>query len=237
LATEHPKVTAYIPQPILNALDSWKSQNDIESRSAAIVAILADYLAVAYPVGQTSTAPTALGNLPGTVLAELAKIEKRVTTLEQQILSSSAVSVALPSTLLTQDTESTNTADLESTGPVDEALSTVPNTVPLEFTRPVDEALSTVPNTVPLESTRTIDEALSTVLNTVPMAPLSQAALAKRLGCSDKAIEKHRKQDSKESFADWSCERDPDNIAWTWFGGGGRGQPLRFVPHSQTKNT
>jgi len=218
LATEHPKVTAYIPQPILNALDSWKSQNDIESRSAAIVAILADYLAVAYPVGQTSTAPTALGNLPGTVLAELAKIEKRVTTLEQQILSSSAVSVALPSTLLTQDTESTNTADLEFTGTVDEVLSTVPNTVPLEFTRPVDEALSTA-------------------LNTVPMAPLSQAALAKRLGCSDKAIEKHRKQDSKESFANWSCERDPNNIAWTWFGGGGRGQRLRFVPHSQTKNT
>jgi hypothetical protein len=218
LATEHPKVTAYIPQPILNALDSWKSQNDIESRSAAIVAILADYLAVAYPVGQTSTAPRTLGNLPGTVLAELAKIEKRVTTLEQQILSSSAVSVALPSTLLTQDTESTNTADLESTGPV-------------------DEALSTVLNTVSLESTRTIDEALSTVLNTVPMAPLSQAALAKRLGCSDKAIEKHRKQDSKESFANWSCERDPNNIAWTWFGGGGRGQRLRFVPHSQTKNT
>jgi len=218
LATEHPKVTAYIPQPILHALDSWKSQNDIESRSVAIVAILADYLAVAYPVGQTSTAPRALGNLPGTVLAELAKIEKRVTTLEQQILSSSAVSVALPSTLLTQDTESTNTADLESTGTVDEALSTVPNTVPLEFTRPVDEALSTA-------------------LNTVPMAPLSQAALAKRLGCSDKAIEKHRKQDSKESFANWSCERDPDHIAWTWFGGGGRGQRLRFVPHSQTKNT
>ncbi len=218
MATEHPKVTAYIPQPILHALDSWKSQNDIESRSAAIVAILADYLAVAYPVGQTSTAPTTLGNLPGTVLAELAKIEKRVTILEQQILSSSAVSVALPSTLLILDTESMNTADLESTGTVDEALSTVPNTVPLESTRPVDEALSTV-------------------LNTVPMAPLSQAALAKRLGCSDKAIEKHRKQDSKESFADWSCERDPDNIAWTWFGGGGRGQPLRFVPHSQTKNT
>lgn len=218
MATEHPKVTAYIPQPILHALDSWKSQNDIESRSAAIVAILADYLAVAYPVGQTSTAPRELGNLPGTVLAELAKIEKRVTTLEQQILSSSAVPIALPSTLLILDTESMNTADLESTGTVDEALSTVPNTVPLESTRPVDEALSTV-------------------LNTVPMAPLSQAALAKRLGCSDKAIEKHRKQDSKESFADWSCERDPNNIAWTWFGGGGRGQPLRFVPHSQTKNT
>lgn len=61
-----------------------------------------------------------------------------------------------------------------------------------------------------------------------PPAPLTQSALAKRLGCSDKAIEKHRKQGSKENFAAWSRERDPESIAWTWEGGGGRGQPLRF---------
>jgi hypothetical protein len=39
-------------------------------------------------------------------------------------------------------------------------------------------------------------------------------ALAKRLGCSDKAIEKHRKQDDKKSFAQWSRTLDPDNVAW-----------------------
>jgi hypothetical protein len=64
----------------------------------------------------------------------------------------------------------------------------------------------------------------------LPQDPLTQSALAKRLGCSDKAIEKHRKQGSKEQFATWSGERDPDGIAWTWEGLGGRGQPLRFVP-------
>jgi len=64
----------------------------------------------------------------------------------------------------------------------------------------------------------------------LPVAPLTQSALAKRLGCSDKAIEKHRKQGTKEQFATWSGERDPDGIAWTWEGSGGRGQPLRFVP-------
>jgi len=68
----------------------------------------------------------------------------------------------------------------------------------------------------------------------LPVAPLTQSALAKRLGCSDKAIEKHRKQGSKENFAAWSRDRDPDGIAWTWEGLGGRGQPLRFVP-SATK--
>jgi len=64
----------------------------------------------------------------------------------------------------------------------------------------------------------------------LPVAPLTQSALAKRLGCSDKAIEKHRKQGSKENFAAWSRDRDPDGIPWTWEGIGGRGQPLRFVP-------
>jgi hypothetical protein len=64
----------------------------------------------------------------------------------------------------------------------------------------------------------------------LPVAPLTQSALAKRLGCSDKAIEKHRKQGSKEQFAIWSGARDPNSIAWTWEGSGGRGQPLRFVP-------
>lgn len=60
-------------------------------------------------------------------------------------------------------------------------------------------------------------------------APLTQSALAKRLGISDKAIQKHR-QKGKESFAQWSRARDPDGIAWTWQGSGGRGQPLRFLP-------
>jgi hypothetical protein len=62
-----------------------------------------------------------------------------------------------------------------------------------------------------------------------PPDPLSQSALAKRLGCSDKAIEKHRKQGDKEKFAAWSRDRDPDGLAWTWEGSGGRGQPFRFV--------
>ncbi len=65
-----------------------------------------------------------------------------------------------------------------------------------------------------------------------PQIPLTQSALAKRLGCSDKAIEKHRKQGSKEQFAVWSRDRDPDGITWTWEGQGGRGQPLRFIPQT-----
>jgi hypothetical protein len=61
------------------------------------------------------------------------------------------------------------------------------------------------------------------------LKPLSQLGLAKRLNCSDKAVEKQRKL-GKENFAAWSREQDPDGVAWTWQGTGGRGHPLRFTP-------
>jgi len=61
------------------------------------------------------------------------------------------------------------------------------------------------------------------------LKPLSQLALAKHLSCRDKVVEKQRKL-GKESFAAWSRERDPDGVAWTWDGTGGRGHPLRFTP-------
>jgi hypothetical protein len=216
--------------PILDALDDWKSQNNIESRSAPIVAILADYLEVAYSVRHPSPVPAALSNSSGTVLTELVKLSERVTVLEQQILSSTAHS-ALHSTVLASDAVSVNIASSESIDSIDEALSTSQSTVPLEDARTDGKVLGVVPGEVLIKSTRLDSEATGTASSTVPVAPLSQTALAKRLGCSDKAIEKHRKLGSKENFAVWSCDRDPDSIAWTWEGGGGRGQPLRFTPH------
>jgi hypothetical protein len=216
--------------PILDALDDWKSQNNIESRSAAIVAILADYLAVAYSVRHPSNVPAALSNSSSTVLTELAKLSERVTVLEQQIRLSTAHSTLL-SAVLASDAASVNIASWESIDSIDEALSTLPSTVPLEDARTDGKALGAVPGKVLIKSTTLDSEAPGNAQSTVPVAPLSQAALAKRLGCSDKAIEKHRKLGDKESFAKWSCDRDPDSIAWTWEGGGGRGQPLRFTPH------
>ena len=223
MTTEHPKVTAYVPQPILNALDDWKSQNNIDSRSAALVAILADYLAVAYPVRYPSTVFTPLSNSPSTVLAELAELSQRVTILEQQIQFSA---------VLASDAESANITSLENIETSEEALGSVPSIVPLTDTRTDGEVLSAVPGEVLIESARLGGEVPGSAPITVPVTPLSQAGLAKRLGCSDKAIEKQRKLGNKENFAVWSRDRDPDSIAWTWEGGGGRGQPLRFTPCS-----
>ncbi len=208
MATEHPKITAYIPQEILTALDGWKQAHNIDSRSAAIVTILADYLGVLYPVPLQDTAPNS--TVLSTVLTELSQLQERVATLELHI--STAPQAALST--VAEPNEPSRSDVLQ------EAPSTVlipsPSAVPVEDTHPGGEA----PNTVPI---------------TAPVAPLTQSALAKRLGCSDKAIEKHRKGGSKEQFATWSSDRDPDGIAWNWQGRGGRGQPLQFMPDAKAE--
>jgi hypothetical protein len=210
MGTEHPKVTAYVPKEILSALDSWKGENNIESRSAAIVTILADYLGVTYPVRQESNAPTVPSGALSTVLAELAKLSSRVAALEQQMVGSTAVQ-EVPSTAL---------------------IAKQSSTAPKEDVATVSEAQDNVLSTVPSSEATTASEVQSKALSTAPLQPpavLTQMALARRLGVSDKAVEKHRKQ-GKESFAEWSRTRDRQKIAWSWEGDGGRGQPLRFMP-------
>jgi hypothetical protein len=213
VATEHPKITAYVPKEIVLALDDWKEEKDINSRSAAIVTILADYLGVRYPVDAESKAPQV--NALGTVLAELSQLKERVAILEQHI---STVSIEALSTAPAATAESISAVSSE-------ASSSVP-------TRGASGVFSTVSSTPPLPE---VDAVPDTLPITAPasepllLKPLTQMVLAKRLSCSDKAIEKHRKQGDKKEFAAWSGDRDLDGIAWTWYGDGDRGQPLRFV--------
>lgn len=195
MASEHPKITSYIPRDILEALDKWRAEQKLDSRNAAVVAILADYLGVQYPIQLPDTAP--LNLQLRTVLDSLAQISQRMDALEESI----------------------STAQ-------EEVRSTVSGTAPPSKSTVSEE----VQCAVPLKGTVSKGKAQNEALSTVPLTPLTQMALAKRLGCSDKAIEKQRKQGDKESFAAWSKERDPDGKGWTWEGGGGRGQPLRFVP-------
>jgi hypothetical protein len=200
MASEHPKITSYIPRDILSALDKWREEHELDSRNAAIVAILADYLGVQHPVQLPDTAPLSIHL--HTVLDELARLSQRMDALEDSI---STAHQEVQNTVLISPPESSSTVSLE-----------VVSAASLERTVPAGKVQG---------------EAFSTV----PPAPLTQSALAKRLGCSDKAIEKARKQDDKESFAQWSRTLDPDSIAWTWQGIGGRGQPLQFRPDARAE--
>lgn len=195
MGSEHPKITSYIPRDILEALGKWREEHELDSRNAAIVAILADYLGVQYQVRLSDTAPLSI--YLHTVLDELARLSQRMDAWEDSI---STAHQEVQSTVPIESPDSSSTVSLE-----------VLSTALLEGVSPLVRHRKR--RQVPYHST-----------------PLTQIALANRLGCSDKVIQKHRKQDSKEDFAIWSRDLDPNGIAWTWEGGGMRGKPLRFVP-------
>ena len=261
MGTEHPKVTAYIPQVILEALDDWKKEAGIESRSAAIVEILADYLKVRYQVQQEGNVPTIrVNDLLNRIAVELAKLalkvtaldetgtalEERVTALEQRVVPTSTVLNEVLSTAHCSEFDKILRTGYIPTGQLFRApyyaectlASNVPyevrNTAPEEDITTLSEAQGKAPSPAPRTSTAPANKGRDKVPSTAstptpPPTPLSQGSLAKRLGVSDNTVQKQRRK-GKESFAYWSRKRDPDNVAWTWEGSGGRGQPLRFVP-------
>ena len=228
MVSKHPKVTVYIPQEILSALDKWKEIYNCDSRSEAIVTILEDYLEgmhlVQYEEPQESAAP--LKPSLSLVIAEINDLKERLTALEELM---DAAPEKVPSTVLAEPEQSDGS----------DVLSAAPNTAPLEIAElDLEEQLSTAPGEVPStaqanpeepKSSDVLSEAPSNALTQAPLALLTQSDLAKRLGCSVQVVERHRKQ-GKESFAAWSRREDPDDLAWRWEGRGVRGNPLRFMP-------
>jgi hypothetical protein len=121
MASEHPKITSYIPRDILEALDKWREEHELESRNAAIVAILADYLGVQHPVRLSDTAPLSI--YLHTVLDEVARLSQRMDALEVSI---STAHQEVQSTVLISPPESSSTVSLKvlSTAPIERAVPT-----------------------------------------------------------------------------------------------------------------
>jgi hypothetical protein len=204
VASKHPKVTVYIPQRLLLALDNWKQIYDIDSRSEAIVTILDDYLEASYLVEDEEQQEGAAPPRPrlSLLVEEINDLKERMTALEESIgTAHEEVPITAPA-----NREGSSAAEVQGNAPT---------TAPSEIAEP-GKVQGNAPNAA-------LSEPLSQ-----PLAPLTQSALAKRLGCSDKAVEKQRKH-GQETFVTWSRQRDPDGLAWSWEGSGGRGQPLRFV--------
>lgn len=243
MVSKHPKVTVYLPKEILQALDDWKQVSNTDSRSEAIVTILEDYLGalklIQYEEQQASAVPPRIRL--SMLLDEIYELKERVVALEESIGTANREA---PSTVLTEleedeasvvRHEAPNTIPPELAKP-SKVQSNVPSTV---LAQPEELEASVVPGEVPATAPSELakpGDVPSNIPTTAltqppspPLAPLTQSALAKRLDCSDKAVEKQRKQ-GLESFVAWSRERDPDGLAWTWEGRGGRGQPLKFVP-------
>ncbi|HEY9670464.1 MAG TPA: hypothetical protein V6D11_03400 [Waterburya sp.] len=119
-------------------------------------------------------------------------------------------------------------ADIEGVGDIGYAVSSISALESLDDSESIAEESLT-------EATEAVDitsDSVSIAISESPPKPLielTQSNLAKRLGCSVKLVERHRKQ-GKESFAAWSQRLDPDGLSWRWSGRGVKGNPLRFRP-------
>lgn len=237
MVSKHPKVTVYIPQRLLEGLDIWKQNYNCDSRSEAIVTILEDYLEGMYLVQYEEPQKSAAPPKPSLslVIEEINDLKERMTALEESMDAAQEEEEEEPSTVLAEP------EPLDVSNVPGEAL----HTAPAKMTEPdktqsnnLEEQLGTAHGEVRstaqvnIEESKVSDvpsEAPSTALIKAPFTPLTQSALAKRLGCSVQVVEKHRKQ-GEESFACWSRQHDPDDLAWRWEGRGVRGNPLRFMP-------
>jgi hypothetical protein len=110
MASEHPKITAYIPQDLLDALDAWKETHNHNSRNSAVVAILRDYLGVTHSITHSITHE---GTFPhnfdvSAVLETLETLTQRLDAVEAVL---SALSNNVPDDVL--DDEPDNEPDNE----------------------------------------------------------------------------------------------------------------------------
>jgi hypothetical protein len=77
----------------------------------------------------------------------------------------------------------------------------------------------------PLNS-KSLDRTISGNSSVTLAEPHTQVALAARLGCSDSAVKKHRRQGAAH-FEAWTRDRDPDGIGWR---AEGEGKQLNYYP-------
>ncbi len=158
---------------------------------------------------------------------------ERLDKIEQDINSLS----------LTIQDLSVRVSDLEGFGDIDSTVSSIASLERLDGIETDSELIAEQPDqtdiTTAVETTAELpdpddieDDSEQIAKPELPPrtpALLTLQALASRLAISDRTIGKQRDK-GKVSFAEWSRHRDPEGIAWTWKGRGGRGKPFRFVP-------
>lgn len=209
MPTENRRVAAYLPKNIDDRLEAFKAERGLKGDSPALIAILSEFLGVSQEVAYQSDPSIQLQQieqLKGELLSELqsklfefrSEVEQRLQNLEEKVNLTPSAKVEL---------ELLSELDEESLGQqeVPGQLKLIPVDEEGTFTNQADELLSD------LES-ESQDDAPQKI------QPLSESALAKRLGVTINALRQVKTKDKKVagSFARWSRSKDDDGIAWEY---------------------
>lgn len=213
VATDNPKVSGYLPPAVYNIppavydqLMAFKAKRGLQSIEMAVTVILSEYFGVSQTAVDSATDTT----------SRLEALEAKCTNLTETVAE-----------LLAQNA----TLQLSSSPPLGESEPPGEQKLPLSLlddhataqsaANPVVESESpcyplensAAPSTPDQENPEkwggelAIPEPLDQQFST----PMTQAALARRLGVNTSSISRMQ---SKPNFSEWSQQKDPDGIAW-----------------------
>jgi hypothetical protein len=84
MSSPHQKLTVYCPEQVLRALDAWRTSKGIKSRTAANLAILAEFLNLPHEIQHSIKKSDVLASVSST--KELKSLIQRITVIEESDL-------------------------------------------------------------------------------------------------------------------------------------------------------
>lgn len=197
MATENPKVSAYVPQAIKDRLIRFREQHNI-SESQAVTTILAEYFEMTEVLGRSHD------GIAGVTLAGMQAIESKLASFMELVDS--------------------RLATLENAIQVKSELPVVQEEL-LQNYQYIDSLPSELPSEVVSETKSHEQEISELPLNLLgeplqEIEPIPGIKLSKlRFGLSESRISAMRQKMSKqkmslEEFTQWTKDKDPDRIPW-----------------------
>ena len=222
MATNNPKISAYVPPHIFDRFKDFYESQQI-SMSQAVAVIFAEYFQIDEQVNHASS----LVSSP---------LLGRITALEEKIASLSDHQSELASELLSDVRSLTDrVSKLEKSPDVTEKIS--------RQSEPESKQLGFIENNLETNSIEAVETSklLSSLLDELPvesvplsaLLPIQGKLLVLRLGTDRAGLSTRKKELSETGFSNWMQQKDIDHIRWVNLGDPGK-RSKGYVPADDT---
>ena len=206
MATENPKVSAYVPQVLKDKLTEFREKKGNISESQAVIVVLAEYFGIEQVLDRASEGVV----VGGVTLARIETIESQLTELR----------------LLVDKLVRDNLKEHDKSRLPSDLLGGIEEGKGLEQINPASSPFSDSLNFQVEETSQQQEDSqqldlFSSSLSELPgepsdkIKPISGKKLSRlRFRLSESTVAGAKKSKSLEDFIKWTCEKDPDGIAW-----------------------
>jgi hypothetical protein len=189
MATDKPKVSAYVPQSIKDHVIEFQRQRDI-SESQALTIIIAEYFGISEVIDRVSDG----AKVGGVTLDQLKKMQSEIIELKEKVESLINTQSILSSNLLSE--------------PPQELTKKSEITEKVDLIEEKENTQETIVNGGSLLNL--LSEPLSQNIKPIP----GKVLCLRRLNISPSTISSKKKELTPKDFLDWVKTLDPDGISW-----------------------